>query len=81
MIRSIRGEVVMIAACNDDQSTPDTNIPGFGKTGICSYALHRALGNGRNPTYRELLLAMREHSDMIQLSTNFEIDMNAPFVI
>ena len=72
----------MIAACKDDQSTPDAYIPGFGNTGKCSYALYKALINrGGNPTYKEALLAMREHSEMIQLSANFELDMNTPFVI
>ena len=71
----------MIAACKDSQSTTDDYIPGFGNTGICSYALHKALSRGGNPTYKEVLVTMREHSNMIQLSTNFEMDMNTPFVI
>ena len=73
----------MIAACKDDQITIDDNIPGFGYTGICTYNFKQAIGDGKKPTYKEMLLSMRNHSKpgeyMVQLSTNFELDMNLPF--
>ena len=75
----------MIAACMDHQTTPEMNITGDGKEGICTYGLRQALGEGKNPTYRELLHAMREYSDpdnyMVQMSTNFELDMEHAFAI
>ena len=84
--RSIKGDVVMIAGCKDNQYSADGYNPGFGRSGACSYALVKALGCGGNPTYKDLLTTMREslrsrYSQTIMLSTNFEMDMDMPFAI
>ena len=66
----------MIAACKDDQVTAD-GADG----GLCATALCEALGGWESPTHLEVLNSMREHSAKIQLSTNFAMDLDTPFVL
>ena len=57
LIRSIKGDVVMIAGCKDSQYSYDAYNPGLGSSGMCSYALVKALGSDeqQQPTYRDAL--------------------------
>ena len=47
----------MIAGCKDSQVSYDSYNPGSGSSGMCSYALVKALGSGaqQQPTYRDAL--------------------------
>ena len=85
-LRSIKGDVVMIAGCKDSQYSWSVKHPGTGWSSVCSDALVKALGCGGNPTYKDLLATMREfersrNKQTIMLSTNFEMDMDTPFAI
>ena len=66
----------MFAACKDDQFTPDGPDGG-----LCATAFCETLSGWESPSYLEVLNAMREHSPMIQLSTNVEMDLDTPFVL
>ena len=55
-LRSIKGDVVMISGCKDSQYSYDAYNPGMGSSGMCSYALIKALGSDlQPPTYRDQL--------------------------
>ena len=90
MKRSIKGDVVMIAGCKDNKFSYYGYVPDFGRSGMCSSALVKALGSGGQPSYKDLLAKMREtvrsnlgskYSQDVMLSTNFEMDMDMPFAI
>ena len=83
--RSSQGDVVMFAGCKDSQTSADTHVKGYGATGAASYAFIDALSRGGNPTYIQLLAMMREtlsrkYSQVVQMSTGFETDMNTAFI-
>ena len=66
----------MFAACKDGDTTADNPDGGLCATGFCE-----ALSCWVSPSYLEVLNAMREHSAQIQLSTNFAMDLDTPFVL
>jgi len=84
--RRSRGDVVMFAGCKDSQTSADTQVAGYGATGACSFAFIDAVNRtGGNLTFIELLSMMRDtlrskYSQVVQMSTGFETDMNTPFI-
>ena len=66
----------MFAACKDGDTTAD-NPDG----GLCATSFCEALSGWGSPSYKEVLNKMREYSPTIQLSTNVEMDLDAPFVL
>ena len=84
--RRSRGDVVMFAGCKDSQTSADTNVAGYGATGACSFAFIDAVNRtGGDVTYIDLLSIMRDtlrskYSQVVQMSTGFETDMNTPFI-
>ena len=83
--RSSQGDVVMFAGCKDSQTSADTSVKGYGATGAASYAFIDAVNRGGSLTYIQLLAMMREtlrqkYSQVVQMSTGFETDMNTPFI-
>lgn len=84
--RRSRGDVVMFAGCKDSQTSADTNVAGYGATGACSFAFIDAVrSSGGDITYIDLLSMMRDtlrskYSQVVQMSTGFETDMNTPFI-
>lgn len=83
--RRARGDVVMFAGCKDSQTSADTSIAGQA-TGACSYAFIDAVNRtGGNVTFIDLLSIMRDtlrrdYSQVVQMSTGFETDMQKPFI-
>ena len=89
LFRSIQGDVVMFAGCKDSQTSADTKVRDFGATGACTFAFIKSLGPGSDevPTYVKLLTTMKttvreiKYNQNVQMSTNFETNMDTPFVI
>ena len=83
--RSSQADVILFSGCKDNQTSQDTKIFGYGRTGAVSYAFIDAVKENKNITYTELLSTMREklagkYSQKIQMSTGFPTDMNIPFI-
>lgn len=73
-------DTIMISGCKDTQTSADTVIGGR-NTGALTHAFVDALKKNPNPTYRELLIEIRnilsgKYSQKPQLSTGRLIDMN-----
>lgn len=73
-------DTIMISGCKDTQTSADTVIDGR-NTGALTHAFVDALKSNPNPTYRELLIGIRDilsgkYSQKPQLSTGRLIDMN-----
>lgn len=80
-------DCIMFAGCRDDQTSVDTSIQGFGRTGAMSYAFISALTRNRNLSYTALLASMRDilrahnFQQVAQMSTGMPMDMNQAFVM
>ena len=89
LFRSIQGEVVLFAGCKDNQTSADAKVKDFGATGACTFAFIKSLSPdcGDGLSYLKLLTSMKttvrgiKHNQIVQMSTNFETNMDTPFVI
>ncbi|KAI9190102.1 hypothetical protein H9P43_001535 [Blastocladiella emersonii ATCC 22665] len=77
--------VLMMSGCKDNQTSADAHIDGKA-TGAMSYALLKSLRANPGQSYAQLLASTRailskEYSQIPQLSSGHEIDMNAVFVL
>lgn len=73
-------DTILISGCKDDQTSADTVISGR-NTGALTHAFVDVLSKNPNPTYRELLVGIRnvlsgDYTQKPQLSTGRLIDMN-----
>ncbi|KAJ3024651.1 UNVERIFIED_CONTAM: hypothetical protein HDU68_007910 [Siphonaria sp. JEL0065] len=76
--------IVVISGCEDDQTSADTQIQGFGSTGALSYAVQEKLKEG-HVTYAGMLQHVRAFmkrsklSQIPQLSCGTEVDPDGSF--
>ena len=80
------GDCILFSGCRDDQTSADTNFDGKPQ-GAMTYSLTKALQRNPNQSYLDVLKNMRailsEHnfSQVPQLSSKRQIDMNQPFTL
>ena len=78
------GDCFLYSGCRDDQTSADTSFNGKPQ-GAMTYAFTQALTKRPNQSYGEVLKSMREilqsakFTQVPQLSTERQIDLNAPF--
>jgi hypothetical protein len=80
------GDCYLYSGCRDDQTSADTSFNGKPQ-GAMTYAFTQALTKRPNQSYGEVLKGMREilqaskFTQVPQLSTQRQIDLNAPFAL
>jgi len=80
------GDCYLYSGCRDDQTSADTSFNGKPQ-GAMTYAFTQALTKNPNQSYGEVLKTMREilqaskFTQVPQLSTQRQIDLNSPFSI
>jgi hypothetical protein len=76
-------DVIMFSGCKDEQTSADAHEAGQA-TGAMSYALIKSLKKNPQPTYKDLLISIRDilkskYAQKPQLSASHEMDMNDVF--
>lgn len=83
-----RADVYLYSGCRDDQTSADTSVDGEA-TGAMTWAFTTALQKNPNLSYWSILDAMRQvlnsgprkYTQVPQLSTGRQSDINQPFVV
>ncbi|KAJ1985097.1 Ca(2+)-dependent cysteine protease [Dimargaris cristalligena] len=80
------GDVIMFSGCDDTQTSADTYAYAIGNTGAMSHALISVLRNNPRQTYIQVLQGIRrnlagQYSQIPQLSTGRQMDMNQQFIM
>nr|CAG8523578.1 7907_t:CDS:2 [Entrophospora candida]CAG8529180.1 12347_t:CDS:2 [Entrophospora candida] len=76
-------DVIMFSGCKDEQTSADAHEAGQA-TGAMSHALVKSLTQNPHPTYKELLISIRDilkakYAQKPQLSASHEMNMNDVF--
>jgi hypothetical protein len=82
-VNETRGNVILISACQDNQTSVDTSFNGV-PDGALTGAILNVLGNGSRPTWSNLVTLLRKFtrqnkfSQTAQLSSGKQININSP---
>ncbi|CAJ0887440.1 17300_t:CDS:2, partial [Entrophospora sp. SA101] len=81
--RASPADVIMFSGCKDEQTSADAHEAGQA-TGAMSHALVKSLTQNPHPTYKELLISIRDilkakYAQKPQLSASHEMNMNDVF--